>query len=255
MNTLLNSLEKIAAATGELAILKESGIIAVVRLEKITIDPDGVTFALKPQRGPRIGLESLRSFSISANFEFLDFAEGRYRCSVVGWTLETDPVKVTYLKRMIARMAKIEDVLAAFRQRKAFYDKGTEQAIVSLMKIKQLARIPGFSIQQDPPFKGQSWGGAGLMVISNDSETVNQYAHFSGDIVITSHAALIGELFRKIRRAVSTSEKYNHLSKLEFWAKLGTLINAEKSEDFNPRIDQLCEKIIMQAIDFLAYDV
>lgn len=254
MSAQLNLLEKIALVTGELAVLKENGVLALVRVEKITIDPDGLTFTLKPQKGPRIGLETLRAFSIGACLEHLNFAEGRYSCAMVGWTLETDPVKVIYLKNMISRMAKVDEVLKAFRQRHEFYDARTEKAIEGLVRLKGLIKTGKMAFPQDPLFKGQSWGGAGVMVISNDPETVKQYAHFDGETVITNHATLMGELFRKIRRTVSASPRYNHLSKSEFWANLAVAANSMMHDQKVARIEQVCERVVEKAIEFLTQE-
>lgn len=117
MSSHLNLLEKISSITGELAVYKESGVLAVVQIEKITIEPDMLSFRLKPQRGRRIGLESLKVFTVSSSFEYLDHSEGRYTCSIVSWSLETDPVKVIYLSNLISANASVDEVLSAMKKR------------------------------------------------------------------------------------------------------------------------------------------
>jgi hypothetical protein len=64
MTEALYFLEKISAATGELAVYKKSGVLAVVQIEKITFEPNLVTFTLKPQRGSSFGLDNFKVFSL-----------------------------------------------------------------------------------------------------------------------------------------------------------------------------------------------
>ena len=95
IRSYVSILEKISTITGELAVFKESSCLALVRIEKITIEPDMLSFTLKPQRGRRFGLETLKTFTVGSCFEYLDHSDGRYSSTIVSWLLETDPVKVT----------------------------------------------------------------------------------------------------------------------------------------------------------------
>ena len=254
MSAHLNFLEKISSITGELAVYKESGVLALVRVEKITIEPDMLSFTLKPQRGRRIGLENLKAFTASSCFEYLDHSDGRYTSSIVSWVLETDPVKVIYLSHLINGNASVEEILSAIRKRHMFYDDDTTKVVTGLMRLKNQIKNRKISLAGDPEFKGQSWGGAGVMVISNDEETIKQYSHFHGDRVVSEHASQIGELFRRIRRITATSPKYNYLSKLQFWGDLAEAANSVKQENSSARLDEVCDKVIMKAIEFVTLE-
>lgn len=254
MSAHLNLLEKISSITGELAVYKESGVLAVVQIQKITIEPDMLSFTLKPQRGRRIGLESLKVFTVSSSFEYLDHSEGRYTCSIVSWSLETDPVKVIYLSNLISANASVDEVLSAMKKRQVFYDEETAKVLSGLMRLKNQIRNRKVLLAREPEFKGQSWGGAGVMVISNDEYTKEQYSHFDGDIVVSEHAPQIGELFRRVRRIAATSSKYNYLSKLQFWGDLANAANSVKQEHGAARLEEICDKVIIKAIEYLTHD-
>lgn len=254
MSAQLNLLEKISSITGELAVYKESGVLTVVRIEKITIEPDMLSFMLKPQRGRRIGLESLKVFTVSSSFEYLDHSDGRYTCSIVSWMLETDSVKVSYLSNLINGNASADEVLSAMGKRQVFYDDDTTKVLSGLLRLKNQIKNRKVLLANEPEFKGQSWGGAGVMVISNDEYTKEQYSHFDGVTVVSEHALQIGELFRRVRRITATSPKYNYLSKLNFWSGLANAANSVKQEHGASRLEEVCDKVIMKAIEFLTQE-
>lgn len=251
MSSQLSILEKISSITGELAVFKESGVLAVVRIEKITIESDMLSFTLKPQRGRRFGLETLKAFTVGSSFEYLDHSDGRYTSSIVSWLLETDPVKVTYLSNLIHGDASIDDIFSAFRKRQVFYDEDTAKVVNGLTRLKSHIKTRKILLTSDQGFKGQSWGGAGVMVISGDDETVKQYSHFEGAAVISEHAPQIGDLFRRVRRITAISSKYNYLSKLEFWADLAAAANSVKQDRNTAKLEEVCDQVIMKAIAFV----
>lgn len=251
MSAHLNLLEKISSITSELAVYKESGVLALVRVEKITIEADMLSFTLKPQRGRRIGLENLKAFTVSSCFEYLDYLDGRYTSSIVNWVLETDPVKVIYISNLIKGNARVDEVLSAMRKHHVLYDDDTAKVVTGLIRLKNQIKNRKIPLASDPEFKGQSWGGAGVIVISNDVETIKQYSHFQGETVVSEHASQIGELFRRIRRITVISPKYNYLSKLQFWGDLAEAVNSVKQEQSAARLEEVCDKVIMKAIEFV----
>lgn len=172
MNTALNLLEKLSAKTGELAVYKEKGVLSVVKVENIKIEPDLLSFTLKPKHGRNFGLGNLKAFTICSSFEYLNYENGRYySSSIIGWELETEPAKVNYLKNIINEGSEIDEILSAFRSRGEFYDRETLLVINKLMKLKNNIKYRKIVLARDLEFKGQAWGGAGVMVISNDEET------------------------------------------------------------------------------------
>ncbi len=254
MNATLNLLEKVSAQTGELAVYKEHGVLSVVQIKKITIEPDLLTFTLKPQRGRSFGLENHKVFSISSSFEYLSCESGYYSSSIISWGLETEPVKVTYLKNLINRGAGIDEILSAFRRRSGFYDEETTLIINKLMKLKSNIKYRKISLTRDLEFKGQAWGGAGVMVISNDEKTKKQYGHFQGHTVISNYAPQIGDLFRRVGRISATSPNYDHLSKRKFWDCLAEAVNSTKETKKPENLGRICDRVIMVAIEFVTQE-
>jgi hypothetical protein len=254
MSTQLGLLEKISLITGELAIFKERGVLAVVRIEKITLEPDMLSFRLKPQPGRHLGLESLKAFTASSCFEFLSHSHGRYSSSIVNWVLETDPLKVIHLRHLIQGKASVDTILSAMRKQQPAYDADTAKVVAGLLRLKSQIKNGKLLSANDPEFKGQSWGGAGVMVISDDEATRKQYAHFDGVMVVSEYAVLIGELFRKIRRVTATSPMYNYLSKLEFWPVLAAAANAGRQGNHGASLDDVCNRVIMRAIDYVTQE-
>lgn len=251
MSAHLKFLEKISSITGELAVFKESVTAAVVRVEKITIEPDMLSFTLKAQSGGYGSPRNLETFTVSSCFEYLNHSHGLYTSSIVNWVLETDPVKVIYLSNLIKENTSVDVVLSAMRERHAFCDDNTSKVLRGLVRLKNQINNGKLFLASDSEFKGQSWGGAGVMIISNDEATQREYLHFDGFTVISEYALQIGELFRRVRRIVATSPKYNYLSKYEFWGELAEAANSLHRASDGVKLQAVCEKIIMQAINFV----
>ncbi len=254
MNATLNLLKKISAQTGELAVYKESGVLAVVQIKKITIEPDLLTFTLEPQRGKSFGLKNIKTFSISSSFEYLSCDSGHYSSSIISWVLETEPVKVTYLKNLINRGASNDEILSAFRKRSGFYDEETSLVINKLMKLKNNIKYRKISLTRDLEVKGQAWGGAGVMVISNDEETKKKYEHFQGNMVISNYAPQIGDLFRRVGRISATSPTYDYISKRIFWESLAVAANSAGEANKTENLGRICDRVIMLAVEFLTQE-
>lgn len=254
MSVQLNILRRIASITGELAIYKDNNSLTLVRIERIIIDPDFLSFNLQALAGDRMDHEQLNDFTISAFFEYLDHSDGRYTSKMISWVLETDPIRVIYLRNMINAKVSFDQVSEAMNKPQPFYDEITIKVVTNLISLKIQIKNRKIKLTSNLKFKGQSWGGAGVMVISTDEETINQFFHFEGEIIISEHATQIGELFQRIRRIIAISPKYNHLSKLEFWCNLVEAANSVKSENGATSLDKVCEKIILMAIDFMMRD-
>ena len=72
----------------------------------------------------------------------------------------------------------------------------------------------------DANFVGQAWGGAGVMVLSDDKPTQDQFVHFTGVKLITPHAQVVGRLYRKISKCAAHCAAYDYFTKREFWGRL-----------------------------------
>ncbi len=251
MNVHLNFLEKISSITGELAVYKQSGVIAVVRIERITIEPDLLIFTLKPQRGQNIGLDSQKSFTVSSSFKYLDHSDARYSSSIVGWILETDCVKVIYISNLINRNTRVDEILSAMQRHHVFYDEVTAKVLTGLIRLKNQIKTRKITLACDPEFKGQSWGGSGVMVISNDAVTKLKYSHFDGITVISVNAIQIGDLFRRIRRITASSPRYDYLTKLEMWRNLAQAANSVVKANGAGNLEKVCDRVILKAIEFM----
>jgi len=69
--------------------------------------------------------------------------------------------------------------------------------------------------------KGQTWGGAGSMVLFDDVETIGAYSHADTDEkLITKHAAYIGAIYYRILEIIGKLPWYDYLSKFYFWGEL-----------------------------------
>jgi hypothetical protein len=89
------------------------------------------------------------------------------------------------------------------------------------MTIQQ--KIENLSLLKIPSkkgFQGQSWGGADVMIITTDEETLSKYAHFQGQKLATKYAYEIGRLYQELRPIISEHPHFSSLSKLEFWGAL-----------------------------------
>lgn len=99
-------------------------------------------------------------------------------------------------------------------------------------KIENLSLL---KIPSKKGFQGQSWGGADVMIITTDEETLSTYAHFQGQKLATKYAYEIGRLYQELRPIISEHPHFSSLSKLEFWGALTEqLVNTVKT---TPDID------------------
>jgi hypothetical protein len=100
-------------------------------------------------------------------------------------------------------------------------------------------------------FIGQAWGGANCMVISNDRETQQYFKDFKGEILSTTYAKEVGNLYNSIKVLLDESSGYDYLSKLELWGEL-TITGREFIES-TPEYDlkRLKLKIIDKAIEIV----
>jgi hypothetical protein len=100
-------------------------------------------------------------------------------------------------------------------------------------------------------FIGQAWGGANCMVISNDRETQQYFKDFKGEILSTTYAKEVGNLYNSIKVLLDESSGYDYLSKLELWGEL--TITAREFIESTPEYDlkRLKLKIIDKAIEIV----
>jgi hypothetical protein len=99
-------------------------------------------------------------------------------------------------------------------------------------KIQNLSFL---KIPSKKGFQGQSWGGADVMIISDDEATLAAYTHFQGPKLITKYAYEIGHLYQELRPIISEHPHFSSLSKMEFWGVLTEqLVNTIKT---TPEID------------------
>ena len=100
-------------------------------------------------------------------------------------------------------------------------------------------------------FIGQAWGGANCMVISNDRETQQYFKNFEGEILSTTYAKEMGNLYNSIKVLLDESSGYDYLSKLELWGEL-TIAGREFIES-TPEYDlkTLKLKIVNKAIEIV----
>ena len=107
-------------------------------------------------------------------------------------------------------------------------------------KIENLSLI---KIPSKKGFEGQSWGGAGVMIITADKKTVDTYDHFQGPKLITKYAYEIGHLYQELRPIINEHHYFSSLSKLEFWGvlteELANTVKAEPDISFESLRSQL----------------
>jgi hypothetical protein len=74
-------------------------------------------------------------------------------------------------------------------------------------------------------FVGQSGGGGGVLIISDDYQTVKQYEHCDDlEIFPSIYAYEIGQVYKKIMDTADIKEGwYNYLTKDKFWRELTRL--------------------------------
>jgi len=89
-------------------------------------------------------------------------------------------------------------------------------------------------LKGDRDYTGQSWGGAGAIVISDDLKTRQEYVHCEMDAILcTRHASAIGDLYYKLKEFTAA----NYVTKFEMWG-LATEAAAE-SVHLDPMISQI----------------
>ena len=107
----------------------------------------------------------------------------------------------------------------------------TNESIAKLKKsIDQLISFKNQLLNQevvlkgDSNYTGQSWGGAGCLVISDDLKTRQEYVHCEemDAILSTRHSSAIGDLFYKLKEFTAA----NYLTKFEMWG-MATQAGAE----------------------------
>ena len=225
-----NELKK---AIGRQAFFKDHGNMMPVLIINAWIDDDLVGFNLKMQHALVDPEASPVDFEISSIKEHLRFFNNRISSSVFGWILEMDPIKVKCLDLIVKSQASVDERLFATTRLAHI----TEPSFLEIIDaLSSLAKSCACGPSSDLNFKGQSWGGAGLMVLSDDEETQIEYKHYMGKKVITSHAKFIGQYFRKVRGIISKHPSYNYRSKHIFWSQLGEAIERVESleDSFRP---------------------
>ena len=238
---------------GELAFFKEKGVLAIVRIEKITLENNILHFNLKPLRGRHLGLENLRSFSIGSIFEYLSYSKGCFTCSFISWQLETNPIKVIYLNQLINSGASATDILSAFRRQDNFYNVKIIKIISSLVRLKKSINSGKIFILNKVNFAGKAWEGGGVIVLSSDNKTVKKYLEYKGEIIISDYAPQIGFLFKEIYKIISK----NGLSKYFFGSEFCKRLNLTRKFQKQKRVllfTEITDIILTNAIDFIVND-
>lgn len=104
---------------------------------------------------------------------------------------------------------------------------------------------------------GQSWGGAGAMIISNDEETLKQFQHVSAhDVVILSSPDFneLGELYALLLDHISKSASYNHITKMTIWPEITkALIEIEGTD--SATLEQKVVVAINKTIELISSDI
>ena len=118
----------------------------------------------------------------------------------------------------------------------------TNESVAKLKKsIDQLIGFKNQLLNQevvlkgDRHYTGQSWGGAGCLVISDDLKTRQEYVHCEemDAILTTRHASAIGDLYSKFKKFTAA----NYVTKFEMFG-LATEAGAT-AVSLNPMISQL----------------
>ena len=110
-----------------------------------------------------------------------------------------------------------------------------KQSIAALSALKKKLLTQDQVLKSAPSYQGQSWGGAGAMVISDDVKTRDQFVHCLGHdaVLCTVHAYAIGNLYRKLLNITSA----NYVTKFEMWG-LATEVG-QQAVLLNPSISQI----------------
>lgn len=253
MSLHLSHLKKTSALIGELAFLKENGVLAIVKVEKITLENNTLHFILKPVRGRHVGLDNLRPFSISSVFDFLSYSKGCFTCSLVGWQLETNPIKVIYLNQLITSKASIADILLGFKRQDNFYTVKKLKVISSLVLLKKSIKSGKILIINRTDFKGKAWEGEEVIVLSSDTKTVKRYMHYEGEIIISDYAPQIGFLFKEIHKIISKHVSPKYFLYSDFFKRLN-LTRKLKKQKRVLLFTEIADIILTDAIDSIAND-
>lgn len=98
-----------------------------------------------------------------------------------------------------------------------------ESQVLPLQRLNDLKKevLTGeFLKRLDANFVGQAWGGAGVMVLSDDKATQDDYAHFTGVKLVTPHAQVVGRLYKNISKCAAQCAAYDYFTRAEFWGRL-----------------------------------
>jgi hypothetical protein len=123
--------------------------------------------------------------------------------------------------------------------------------IEKLQVLKQQISAESNLPSKNYELEGQTWGGANCMVISNDRETQQYFKNFKGEILSTTYAKEVGNLYNSIKVLLDEPSGYDYLSKLELWGEL-TIAGREFIES-TPEYDlkRLKLKIVDKAIEIV----
>ena len=110
-----------------------------------------------------------------------------------------------------------------------------EKSIDQLIAFKYQLVNQEVVLKGDRHYTGQSWGGAGCLVISNDLKTRQEYVHCEemDAILSTRHASAIGDLYYKLKEFTAA----NYVTKFEMFG-LATQAGAE-AVHLDPIISQI----------------
>lgn len=251
MKTQLNCLKEASLVVDEVAVYCDNSVLALVKVQKVVVESKSASFVLKPQRGKSFGLAGNKSFAIVGDYDSLSYSDGCYWSVANDWLLETNFVRVVFLARLLSKRSDFDEVFSAIKMRHVFYDEEMVQLLSRLFELKKQIKSKKVRLARNPHSKGQAWGGAGVMVISNDEETVEQYSHVRDVTVVSANAAQIGGLFRRVGRIIMGSSRYNYLSKHQFWVGLAQAAMSTEPKPLGLKLDDVCERVIMRAAEFL----
>jgi len=243
-------LENISKIIGELAIYREQRNFVVVEIQKIVIERKTLTFILKPQRITSATSSSLRPFRVDATFEYLTLHDWRFSCSIVGWALETEPGRVSSLKYLISIGASKEALSAAYKSRCTVFRSNAEKVVSKLEILRRSIRDSEMILRSDPEFRGRSWTGPSIVVISNDLPTRNKYIDFAGKVFSTEFSPQVGDLLRRVHRTFTRYEVYHSFSNTELWSAIASTSNPQAKERSTSSLKQ-CDKLLYNAINYV----
>lgn len=245
-----NFLKNISNIIGELAIYRERRNYVVVEVQKIIIESKALTFILKPKRISNVTTSSLQPFRIDATFEYLTLHDWRFSCSIVGWALETETGRVSSLKYLISIGASKEALSAAYKSRRTVFRGNAEKLVSKLEILRRSIRDSEIILRSDLDFRGRSWTGPGIIVISDDRATRDKYIGFVGEIFSTAFAPQVGDLLRRIHGIFKRYEVYHSFSNAELWSAISSTSNPQAKEQSTRSLKQ-CDKLLCNAINYI----